>query len=548
MEKFNLTDLLNSRSKEIEEAAGPKENPGEQQAKENEIIRVDVYDLIPSQDNFYHVDDDLKQSIELMGILQPLLVNRPQNGKYKIIAGHRRRLAVLSLLEEGKEELRYVPCVYKKEDMLDQLALIMANRFRDKTDWEKMMEAIQAEDLAKELKKEYEIRGRTREILTEITGVKEAQLGRYKAIYNNLSPRLMEKFKEGVINLSVAVELCGISKEGQEKAADKAEDGPISLQEAREMKQQEEDNKEKSVPMPDGTATNSLISNGQINMQKEYNGVKVMYFMEAVIESNLFQEEFWEGWKGSTGTKEEYIAGHAGLSATFTFKGLEIEQCTATLTNEGLEITKSGTGERGTIAYNELTKLIDLMNQTGIIEIETDENNTGNEESQKDEYKDPQPENIISICYSCENYETCQEKKSTVTSCNAYIDRKEARKTNEQRYEEEQAALDRETARKLKEQQQEEKMERLPSGSKKKAHEIEIAPSKYTEITERRLAFYLLKNEGYKAGETAIMLEYAEGRETGREIGVEITYVWEDWTGLEDGYCIIGLDVISFDI
>lgn len=79
-----------------------------------------------------------------------------------------------------------------------------------------MMEAIKAKELAKGLKQEYEIRGRTREILAEITGTKEAQLGRYKSIYNNLSRRLMEKFKEGVINFSVAVELCGMGRRKQQ--------------------------------------------------------------------------------------------------------------------------------------------------------------------------------------------------------------------------------------------------------------------------------------------------------------------------------------------
>ena len=420
--KFNLTDLLNSRSKELEEvgagkqeesAAGQQGN-APQQAEENAVMHIDVHDLVPSKDNFYHVDDELKRSIELVGILQPLLVSRPENGKYKVIAGHRRRLAVLSLLEEGKEEMRFVPCVFKKEDVRDRLALIMANRFRDKTDWEKMMEAIQAEELAKELKKEYSLNGRTREVLAEITGTTEAQLGRYKSIYNNLSARLMKYFKDSVINVSVAVELCGMSAAGQEEAADRVEEvGALSLTEAREMKQREE------------------ATEGQ-------------------------QEDF--------------------------------------------------------------------MNQP-------------------EEYEDPQPENITSLCYSCENYETCHEKKSTVTSCNAYVNREEARKTDEQRYDEQQAEIDRETARKLKERQQEEKMQQLPSEAEKKVHEITLAGSKYNEIASETLTFYLLKNEGYRVGDTVVMQEYTAGRTTGREIVTEITYVWEDWTGLEDDYCIIGFTI-----
>lgn len=455
--KFNLTDLLNSRSKELEEVGGGQQEEskaGQQDNAPQEIINIDVKDLIPSQDNFYHVDDELKRSIELVGVLQPLLVSKPENGKYKVIAGHRRRLAVLSLLEEGKEEMRFVPCVFKKEDVRDRLALIMANRFRDKTDWEKMMEAIQAEELAKELKKEYGLNGRTREVLAELTGTTEAQLGRYKSIYNNLSARLMKYFKDSVINVSVAVELCGMSAAGQEEAADRVEEaGTLSLTEAREMKQREEAGKD----MP-----------GQ------------MSFTEDIL-------------PGETGEGEEEPA-------------------------EEEETPTEGAGE-ATEGKQE-----DFMNQS-------------------EKYEDPQPENITSLCYSCENYETCHEKKSTVTSCNAYVNREEARKTDEQRYDEQQAALDRETERKLKEQQQEEKMQQLPSEAEKKVHEITLAASKYNEIANETLTFYLLKNDGYRVGDTAVMQEYTAGRMTGREIVTEITYVWEDWTGLEDDYCIIGFTV-----
>ena len=453
--KFNLTDLLNSRSKEQEKSEAGQQDNAPQQTEENAVINIDVHDLVPSQENFYHVDDELKRSIELVGILQPLLVSRPENGKYRVIAGHRRRLAVLSLLEEGKEEMRFVPCVFKKEDVRDRLALIMANRFRDKTDWEKMMEAIQAEELAKELKKEYSLNGRTREVLAEITGTTEAQLGRYKSIYNNLSARLMKYFRDSVINVSVAVELCGMSAAGQEEAADRVEEiGTLSLMEAREMKQREEAGKD----MP-----------GQMNFTKE-----------------LLSDVMGEG--------EEEPA-------------------------EEEETPTEGAGE-ATEGQQE-----DFINQPK-------------------EYEDPQLENITSLCYSCANYETWCHEKKTVTSCNVYVNREEARKTNEQRYDEQQAALDRETERKLKEeQQQEEKIQKLPSEAEKKVHEITLAASKYNEIANETLTFYLLKNDGYRVGDTTVMQEYMAGRMTGREIVTEITYVWEDWTGLEDDYCIIGFAV-----
>ena len=234
--RFNLTELLNQRSVEQPEEGEGRDTGGTERQKE-EIVLVDVYDLEPSKENFYQVDDGLKRSVELVGILQPLLVKKPENGKYRIIAGHRRRLAVLALMEEGKEARRYVPCVFKKEDVRDRLAIILANRFRDKTDWEKMMEVVEAEGLARELKEDYQLGGRTREVLAEMMGMSQGQIGRYKAIYNHLDVGLMEEFREGAIGFSAVAELCGLPGESQRAAVKQVrEKGGISLPEIRELK------------------------------------------------------------------------------------------------------------------------------------------------------------------------------------------------------------------------------------------------------------------------------------------------------------------------
>lgn len=162
---------------------------------------------------------------------------------------------------------------------------------------------------------------------------------------------------------------------------------------------------------------------------------------------------------------------------------------------------------------------------------------------QQEEYIDPQPDTVTSLCYSCNNYETCHEKKSTVTSCNAYVNRAEAQKTDEQRYNEEQAELDRQTREKLREQRQEEKMSRLPSDGEAKKHEIIIAAGKYEEITSGKLTFLLLKKDGYKEGEEITLAEHEDGSATGRKIYITVQYIWQDWTGLDDDYCIIGFKV-----
>ena len=440
--KFNLTELLNQRSKEKE----AEQEDGKQEEK-MEIEYVDVYDLIPSKENFYHVDERLKKNIEIMGLLQPILVKRPVGGKYEVIAGHRRRLALIALVEEGKEKFRQVPCVFKQESAVDRLALIMANGFRDKTDWEKMIETVETERLVLELKKENQIKGNTREMLAEVTGVTEAQLGRYKSIYNNLIPELLEAFKNDNIIISVAVELCGLPEEWQEKAAERVREGEkLSLADARQMKRQEEESRQ--IP-------------GQMDMDTCMNPPE--------------EEE-----KEDRGQQEE-------------------------------------------------------------------------ERSQKSEeaYIDPQPEEITSLCYSCMNYETCHEKKATVRECNAYKNRREAQKTEEERYSEEQAAIDRETERKLREMRQEEKMNHLPSDQaqpEEKVHEVKLAAMYYDDVKDGKKTFELRKNDrNYKEGDKLHMLEFKDGRHTGRTISADIVYLLEEYTGLTEGYCILGIRVTAAD-
>lgn len=440
--KFNLTELLNQRSKEKE----AEQEAGKQEEK-MEIEYVDVYDLIPSKENFYHVDERLKKNIEIMGLLQPILVKRPVGGKYEVIAGHRRRLALIALVEEGKEKFRQVPCVFKQESAVDRLALIMANGFRDKTDWEKMIETVETERLVLELKKENQIKGNTREMLAEVTGVTEAQLGRYKSIYNNLIPELLEAFKNDNIIISVAVELCGLPEEWQEKAAERVREGEkLSLADAKQMKRQEEENRQ--IP-------------GQMDMDTCMNPPE--------------EEEKEDG-----GQQEE-------------------------------------------------------------------------ERSQKSEevYIDPQPEEITSLCYSCMNYETCHEKKATVRECNAYKNRWEAQKTEEERYSEEQAAIDQETERKLREMRQEEKMNNIPSDqaqTEEKVHEVKLAAMYYDDVKAGKKTFELRKNDrNYKEGDKLHMLEFKDGRHTGRTISADIVYLLEEYTGLTEGYCILGIRVTAAD-
>lgn len=462
--KFNLTELLNQRSKE----AGEQQKTEQQQAAGTEVVTseegvsstADIYDLIPSKGNFYSVEDvqDLKQSIELLGVLQPLLVTEEEeNGKRRIIAGHRRRLAVMQLVDEGKERFRRVPILIKpkKNAIIDRLALIMANRFREKTDWERMTEALETEKLVLELKDSMNIPGRTRDLLAEIIETSPAQLGRYKAIYNNIIAELMAEFKANRIVVSVIYEVSGLPEDYQKQAAEIfRENEVLTLADIKQLKK----NWEASQQIP-----------GQMNI-------------------NQLQEQ-----------PEE-------------------------------PQTQENTADSETDEEQE----------------ETATEGTGEATEQQPEYVDPQPESMTSLCYSCTHYEECHDKTATVKNCNAYENRREAQKTDEERYNEEQAAIDRETQKKLREMQQEEKMQHLPSDERKEKT-IRVSPDKMKAVAiDHTRPYMILKNDDYREGDTVKLIEFAEGRATGNTADMKIICMDDDTTSsaLEEGYCVIALQEV----
>ena len=343
----------------------------------------------------------------------------------------------MQLVDEGKERFRRVPILIKpkKNAILDRLALIMANRFREKTDWERMTEALETEKLVLELKESMNIPGRTRDLLAEIIETSPAQVGRYKAIYNNIIPELMAEFKTNRIVVSVIYEASGLPEDYQKQAAEVfRENEVLTLSDIKQLKK----NWEASQQIP-----------GQMDISQ----------MEE-------KQEATEGTEDTAGQQSEYI--------------------------------------------------------------------------------DPQPEQITSLCYSCTHYENCHDKTATVANCNAYENRREAQKTDEERYNEEQAAIDRETQKKLREMQQEEKMQHLPSDDRKEKT-IRVSPDKMKAVAiDHTRPYMILKNDDYREGDTVKLIEFAEGRATGNTADMKIICMDDDTTSsaLEEGYCVIALQEV----
>lgn len=262
---FNLADMVAKRPKQTQE-----ENS-------SDTVYRDVFKLVPSKANFYGVKPEklqgLKNSILLFGVMQDVLIEE-RNGEDYIISGHCRTMCCRMLVEEGHEEFRKINCKYTKvkdnarrnlleieescidgsatrenddaiSKLLERLSVIQANRFRDKSDWEKMREALDTEEIIKELKNLAGLKGKTRDIVRETIGVSGTQMERYHAVQKRLSAEWMAEFEAEKINITVARELADLDEKYQKQAMEHYMEHDIITQaEVRAFKKLQEDNRD----------------------------------------------------------------------------------------------------------------------------------------------------------------------------------------------------------------------------------------------------------------------------------------------------------------
>ena len=245
---FNLADMVNNRKKSTE-----TENI-------SDTVYRDVFELEPSKENFYSTDPEklqgLKNSILLFGVMQDVLIE-DVDGKDRIISGHCRTMCCRMLVEEGHEEFRKINCKYTKvnlntekfpedkdgkvEQLINKLGIIQANRFREKSDWEKMQEALITEEVIKELRDLVDLQGTTRSMVQATLGTSGTQLERYHAIQKKLSQEFMQEFQNGSINISVARELTDLDEKHQDEALGLyKKNETITLPEVKALKEKQE--------------------------------------------------------------------------------------------------------------------------------------------------------------------------------------------------------------------------------------------------------------------------------------------------------------------
>ena len=195
------------------------------------ITMIPITELRPNGGNFYDTSniDDLADSIELNGLLEPLCVFRrgQGTGSYVIFSGHRRFKALRLLYERsGFAKWTEVPCIVYPDPHdanRETVMLIHANSTgRILSNWEKAEQALRLKKALVAMREGgAELPGRIRDLVAGEMQMSASKLARLEAIGNNLTEvRFAKAWREGRLNESVAYELSKLPKERQKEAWD----------------------------------------------------------------------------------------------------------------------------------------------------------------------------------------------------------------------------------------------------------------------------------------------------------------------------------------
>lgn len=211
--KFNLAALVPEM-----EAVSNSDSP--------RITMIPITELRPNGGNFYDTSnfEDLADSIELNGLLEPLCVFRrgQGTGHYVIFSGHRRFKALRLLYEKSRfEKWTEVPCIVYPDPHdanRETVMLIHANSTgRVLSNWEKAQQARRLKEALVAMREGgAELPGRIRDLVAEEMQMSASKLARLEAIGNNLKfPGFADAWRDGKLGESVAYEISKLPMDKQ---------------------------------------------------------------------------------------------------------------------------------------------------------------------------------------------------------------------------------------------------------------------------------------------------------------------------------------------
>lgn len=207
------------------------------------IVQISTAKLHPFPAHPFKVQDDedmeqLTQSIQMQGVLAPLVIRPLENGEYEVISGHRRLHAC------RKAGIQTVPAlVYAIDRDAAAIALVDSNLHRERIlpSEKAFAYKLKMDALSKQGKRTDLTSDQVGPKLTAATLSSEdsaSQVKRYIRL-TNLIPGILEKVDEGRIALTPAVELSYLKETEQKDLLEtmESEDCTPSLTQAIQLKQ-----------------------------------------------------------------------------------------------------------------------------------------------------------------------------------------------------------------------------------------------------------------------------------------------------------------------
>lgn len=197
---------------------------GYEVSKLDTVQELPLDKLDPNPDNFFSVESDLTElaeSISVNGLLQPLVVTPADGGRYRVVAGHRRRMALLELAKSDPAKWRMIPCkiIHPATHDMELLALIQTNTVARELGWHDRSEAAtRVEAILVRLQQEQGVTlpGKMRERVAKIVKASESQIARAKYI----AKHLVEELRSPELKDDAAYKLAHLPPEQQHELAE----------------------------------------------------------------------------------------------------------------------------------------------------------------------------------------------------------------------------------------------------------------------------------------------------------------------------------------
>nr|WP_255575691.1 ParB/RepB/Spo0J family partition protein [Caproiciproducens faecalis] len=193
---------------------------------------VPVEYIVPAERNPYAKGDteeeiyNLAMSIQINGLIYPLLLNKITDTEYRIIAGEKRYKAITRYLHWDT-----IPSTVHEHlsPNAAQLMLHAANLdVREYTSGQKLQFYIDAEQLLCDMKDSGEYTGAIQKGISEMLGISTHQVRKYKRIVEALSDKQLQKVMDGNISIERAYKLAQSASVEKPDAAEEPESGRTS--------------------------------------------------------------------------------------------------------------------------------------------------------------------------------------------------------------------------------------------------------------------------------------------------------------------------------